>query len=361
MERRAKVVGFLKAVFQEFQQDQASQLGAALAYYAMFSMFPLVLLLLAVLGFALRYWDRAIDVQAQLLVIAGQSFSPELSAELREALLIVRNQAGAATGVGLVTLLLGASGVFQQLDASFNRIWGVTGRPQGVGIGRVLVYTVRKKVFSFGMVLAVGVLLLVSVVLTGVTQALFQGVAQVPIVGAVMGTLGGVVVTLGLNSLIFALLFKYLPDVVVRWGDVWGGAVVTAVVWEVAKRLLAVYIGGSSYASAYGVVGTVLALMAWIYFSSQILFFGAEFTKVTAQQRRSAAMVPVVPALPAVMPLVRVAGHDARRESFPMATGVVVGLVGGAVVTCLMLLVGLRRAFAFLGRRRGGWIGFGDS
>ncbi|HEX5689394.1 MAG TPA: YihY/virulence factor BrkB family protein, partial [Roseiflexaceae bacterium] len=275
-------VPLLKETWQEFQEDEASQLGAALAYYATFSIFPLLLLLLAALGFVLRYWDNAIDAQEQILTVVAQNFSPQLSQTFRDLLDVLKEQAGAATGIGLVTLLLGASGVFQQLDASFNKIWKVPKKNDASGIVATVWNLARTKLFSFGMVLAVGFLMLVSLALTGVTQALLSAFSDVPllgnlpIVGRAVGFVGGLAVTLLLSTLVFALLFKYLPDTRVLWGDVWLGGLFTAIIWELAKRLLAFYIDYSSRSfSAYGAIGTILVLMLWVYFSSQILFLGA--------------------------------------------------------------------------------------
>lgn len=276
---RNDLLPLLRQTWQEFQEDDAGELGAALSYYAMFSLAPLLLLLLAGLGWFL---GSQTNVQQQILTVIEQQFSPQLSATLRQVLEGITSNAGAATGVGVVLLLLGASGVFQQLDRSFNRIWNVPKPESPTGWVHIVINTLREKVFSFGMVLAVGFLLLISLALTGVTTALLSPLADVPLLGRVTGVAGGLVVTLLLDVLIFALLFKYLPDTEVAWRDVWLGAILTAIIWEIGKRLLAIYVERSSFASGYGAVGTTLVLMIWVYFSSQILFLGAEFTQVFA-------------------------------------------------------------------------------
>lgn len=273
----------LKETFSSFQNDDAGQLGAALAYYAMFSIFPLLLLLLALLGFVLDSWEttvggQAISAHEAIIAAVSKNFSPNLSENLAEALETLQDQAGAATGVGVVLLLLGASGVFQQLDSSFNKIWQTKIKQDAWR--DMIRTTLLSKLFSFGMVLAVGFLLLVSLALTGLTQALLSVMADIPFIGGAVGFILGLLITLALNTAIFALLFKYLPNTHVRWANVWIGAIATAIIWEIAKRLLALYIEHSSYASAYGAVGTMLVLMIWIYFSAQVLFLGAEFTKV---------------------------------------------------------------------------------
>ena len=356
MNLKQDVLPLLKETGQEFQKDEAGQLGAALAYYAMFSIFPLLLLLLALLGFVLKYWDQAINVQEQMLKVVSQNLSPQLSETLGQVLAVVKDQAGAATGIGLVTLLLGASGVFQQLDMSFNKIWNVPPKPPKPGIVNTVISALREKLFSFGMVLSVGFLLLISLALTGITGALLSGLGNLPVVGAAAGYVIGLLVTLALNMLIFALLFKYLPDTDVHWGDVWVGALLTALIWEIAKRLLALYIGRSSYASAYGAVGTVLVLMTWIYFSSQILFLGAEFTEVFARRHGSRSAQPATTALVHVGPAAPpapAAEHMVSRGTMAAVTGtgLLIGTVGGAIAGMAALIIGARRAASLVTRR----------
>jgi membrane protein len=353
----------LKETWADFQKDEAGQLGAALSYYAMFSIFPLLILLVAVLGFVLRFWDPAVSIQGQILAVVEQNFSPNLREAIEGMLETVEAQAGAATGIGLVTLLLGASGVFQQLDTSFNKIWKVPDPPEAQGLLNTVKVAVTQKLFSFGMVLAVGFLLLVSLALTGVTQALLSGAKQLPLLGSLaenpaVSFIIGLVITLILNTLIFALLFKYLPDTRVRWGDVWLGALATALIWELAKRLLALYIGGSSYASAYGAIGTVLVLMAWIYFTSQVLFLGAEFTQVYSRRHGSRASqaqpAPAVAPQPAPRPTPPPAaqpGPSTGTVAAATGAGLLIGVIGGAIAGTAALIIGTRRAASSVTRR----------
>jgi membrane protein len=355
------LIPLLKETISEFQNDEASQLGAALAYYAMFSVFPLLLLLIAALGWVLRYWDQAIDVQAQILAAVGRNLSPQLSSTLADVLGGVKNQAGGATVIGLITLLIGASGVFQQLDLSFNKIWKVPKPASAAGWVATIVKTIRTKLFSFGMVLAVGFLLLVSMALSGAAQALLQGFQNVPVLGGVAGFALGSVLSLLLNMLVFALLFKFLPDTDVHWKDVWLGAIVTAVVWELAKYLLGWYIARSSRTySAYGAVGTVLVLMVWIYFSSQILYLGAEFTETYARRHGSRAARPNPAKEPAAemtaaepkqaAPAVAVSSTG-KKVMVATGAGVAVGLVGALVAAVLGIVLGVRRVAGLVRRR----------
>jgi membrane protein len=358
MDLRRDLLPLLKETYSEFQADEASTLGAALAYYALFSLFPLLLLLIAGLGYVLQYWDQAINVQDEILAAVSHNFSPQLSDALKEILGGIKNNAGGATVIGLVTLLIGASSVFQQLDLSFNKIWKVPVPKQSAGLIASVLQTVRTKIFSFGMVLAVGFLLLVSMALTGATQVLLDSFQNLPLIGGVAGFLIGLATTLLLNTLVFALLFKFLPDTTVRWGDVWLGALVTAALWELGKNLLALYIGRSGQSwSAYGLVGTVLILMAWIYFSSQILFLGAEFTEVYTRQYGSrkpqAAAQPLPDPVPEAMraiPPAPATQQSDRRVANATGAGLLIGLVGGALAALAALVIGVVKVFAPLSR-----------
>lgn len=361
MNLRQDMIPLLRETWGGFQDDEAGQLGAALSYYTMFSLFPLVLLLTAILGYVLR----TEDTQQDILRVVGQNISPQLRESLEAAMEGLANNAGAATAVGLVTLLMGASGIFQQLNLSFNKIWKVAKPVPGQGVITVVRTTITKRLEAFLMVLAVGVLLIISLVLTGVSQAVLQGAGTWLGFGPdswVMQGLGvaaGLLITLGLNTLIFALLFRYLPDVNPAWGDVWLGALLTAVIWEVAKRLLAIYIGRSAYASAYGAVGTVLVLMAWIFFSSQVLFLGAEFTCAYAHRLGSRRPVPlppkpdlVEPELPSEQPAPAAAAPAGglRRLAIATGAGVLIGSLGSLLAAVVALVLGLRRAAGLLAR-----------
>src|SRR5215217_4361560 len=350
MDLRRDLLPLLKETYSEFQADEASTLGAALAYYALFSLFPLLLLLIAGLGYVLQYWDQAINVQDEILTAVSRNFSPQLSDALKEILSGIKNNAGGATLIGLVTLLIGASSVFQQLDLSFNKIWKVPTPEQPLGLVASVLQTIRTKLFSFGMVLAVGFLLLVSMALTGITQVLLDSFQQIPLVGDVAGFLIGLATTLLLYTLVFALLFKFLPNTRVRWSDVGLGAFVTAVLWDIGKNLLALYIGRSGQSwGAYGLVGTVLILMAWIYFSSQILFLGAEFTEVYSRRHGSRvpqaaerpAPDPVAEARRALPPTPAPAAPDRRRVANATGAGLLVGLVGGVLAALAALAIGM--------------------
>lgn len=293
MRLKPTLVPFVWETWNEFQQDECGQLAAALSYYATFSIFPLLILLLGGAGFFL---GPATPAQEQILLALTRSVSGSevLIPTLEMLLNAVAEQSGTATLVGVVTLLIGTSGVFGQLDWTFNKIWNIPAPPSTGGFLDSIRHALGKRVFAFGITLAAGVLLVVSLVLTAVTNPWMQGATT--LLGIRQGALAStisflwqMVVTLAVNALIFALIFKYLPATSVAWRDVGAGALISAVVWEIAKQVLAFYIGWSSFSTAYGAISTLLVAMAWISFSSQILFMGAECTNVYARRYGSRA------------------------------------------------------------------------
>jgi membrane protein len=335
----------LKETTDDFQKDEAFQLSAALAYYAMFSVFPLLLLLMAALGFVL---GSQITVQQQIHAAIARTFSPQLATAIDQLLTTIKDRASTATGFGVVLLLIGASGVFSQLDTSFQKIWHVSPKPNQGGIVSAAMSFIREKLLSFVMVLAVGLLLLLSLTLTGLSNAMLGTLSTLPIVGGYVGFVVGLIITIALNTLIFALLYKYLPEAHVNWREVWLGAFITALVWELAKRLLALYVETSSFASAYGAVGTALVLMVWIYFSSVVLFFGAEFTRAHASHQRSAAPQAAHQAAPQAAPAVRATSPN---DTAPGKSERTIGAVGGLVAGAAAIIAGLRQSIGHHERR----------
>jgi len=289
--RLASFAGAMEETWNEFRKDEAEQMGAALAYYAIFSIFPLLILALAAIGFALRYplhyqapyQGSAINAQQEILLAAERAFSPQFSETLRQTLVIIQAGAVPASGVGLITLVFAASSVFQQLKNSFRKIWRAPQEPPP-GMRHYILNLVLARLFAAAMMLAIAPLLLVSLVMTTLSQQLTEALSRVPVIGGMAAYLIGLGMALALNTTIFALLFKYLPGIKIRWGDALPGAVMTALLWEILKRFLAFYIARSRYAGAYGIVGAVLVLMFWIYVSGQTLFFGAEFTEVYSRR-----------------------------------------------------------------------------
>lgn len=284
------IVALLKQTFQEFGEDKVTRLAAALAYYTVFSLAPLLILALAVAG---ALFDRG-AAQAQLIAQIRNLMGPT-GAELIEQMLDNAAQpeaGGIAAIVGVVTLIIGASAVFGQLQDALNTIWGVMPRP-GLNIG----YMIRQRVLSFALVLGIGFLLLVSLIIdtliAGAQGMLFGSAEEANILVQIIN----LVISVGVIALMFAVLFKFLPDVRIAWRDVWVGAVVTALLFTIGKYLIGLYLGNNSAASVYGAAGSLVVLLLWIYYSGLILFIGAEFTQVYAT-RYGSLIEPTDAAIP---------------------------------------------------------------
>jgi membrane protein len=262
----------LAETLNHWLEDKAQRLGAALAYYAAFSMAPLLVLLVSVTNFFYRA-DTLDRVQSQVALMAGSNAAEAIVALIRG----VRNSSDgvAPTILGVVTLLVGATGMFGQLQDAMNTIWEVTPKPR-----QLWADVLRTRLLSFALVLAICLLLMVSLTATAVLATVtkyFQG--MLPATASLWP-----VVDFGfsfvLTTLLFAAIFKILPDVDIAWRDVWLGAAATAVLFAIGKIAIGFYLGRSSFSSAYGAAGSLLGLLAWVYYSAQILFFGAEFTWV---------------------------------------------------------------------------------
>jgi membrane protein len=271
----------LKETFQEWNEDKAPRLAAALAYYTIFSIAPLLVLVIAITGFIVGSNTTIRDqVITQVQGLVGQQGANAIS-QLIQQTGQPRNGILASV-IGIVTLLFGATGLFGQLQGALNTIWDVQPKP-GRGIGGV----VKDRFLSFTLVLGLCFLLLVSLVISAALSIL-NGYFSSLLGGAgILAQVINFIISTAVITLIFAMIFKILPDVEIRWGDVWIGAVVTALLFSIGKGALGLYLGRSAAASAYGAAGSLVVLLLWVYYSAQILFLGAEFTQVYARRAGS--------------------------------------------------------------------------
>ena len=281
-----RFLAFLREVIDEWQRDAALTLGAALAYYTLFAMAPLLVLVIAVAGLAL---GRA-AAQGEIVAQIGHLMGPEGARAIEE--MIVRASAPAsgitASVVSVATMILGASGVFGQLQSSLNQIFGAVPRPKRGWLQGVIL----QRLSHFGMIVAIGFLLLVSLVLSAVVAALHDMLqTHVPQLAAVLPTLNFVLSLVVVTGL-FAMIYKVLPDVRLAWRDVWLGAVVTALLFTVGKSVIGFWLGRAGTTSVYGAAGSLVLVLLWIYYSSQILFLGAEFTEVYSRRYGSRPDAP---------------------------------------------------------------------
>ena len=274
-----KPIEIVKQTGNEWIEDKCPTLGAALAYYTMFSLAPLILLLVSVFTLYMHNND---EVQTKIKDQVGQ-FAGSSGADVVGNIISTtasKPKAGViGTVIGVVIALFGASGVFGQLQESLNTIWGVKAKP-----GQGVMGYVKSRFISFGMVGGVCFLLLVSVTVTTVIKTFSDKLDQMLPGGSVLTMIVSLVLNLAVITVLFAMIFKFLPDAKIAWSDVWIGAALTTVLFLIGKQALGLYLGSGSAGSAYGAASAMISTFVWVYYSSQILLFGAEFTQVYANK-----------------------------------------------------------------------------
>jgi len=269
------IIPLFKQTFNEWLEDKAPQLGAALAYYTVFSLAPLILLLLAIVGVLFRNdpsgaWTRITEQMGYFLDQSALDVVQQIAQKAAQP-----NRSAVATIIGIALALFGASGVFGQLQDALNTVWGVKAKP-GLGLRGFL----RARFLSFAMVGGICFLLLVSLVIEGLLKG-FSHYVQTHLPGGISLAISiYLIFDAFIVVLVFAMIFKFLPDVKLRWSNVWVGSVLTAILFAIGKWALGLYLGSGAAGSAYGAASSLITLLLWIYYSSQILLFGAEFTQV---------------------------------------------------------------------------------
>ena len=263
---------------QAWWDDDALRLGASLAYYTLFAIAPILLVATAIAGMVFGAEAVRGEIVGQLDQLIGTDGARAVQGLLEGA---SQRRAGIlATVLGSLTFVVAATGAFLELQGALNAIWRVKPRP-GVNVRAFLMDRLR----SFGLVVAIGFLLLVSLAVTAALAALGGWLARlsphVPLMWSGVNVLVSVVVATAL----FALLYRFLPDVRLNWRDVTTGAFVTAILFTIGQQLIGLYLGQSSVTSTYGAAGSVMVLLLWVYYSCQILLLGAEFTRVYAARR----------------------------------------------------------------------------
>ncbi len=266
----------IRDTVMEWSQDRVPRMGAALACYAVFSIAPLMMLVIAVASMVFHRDQVETAIVGELRHLFGEPVAKPIAAIVTSA-----DQSGStatATVVSILVLLFGASGVFGELQDSLNSIWKVQPKPN-----RAWLTIIKERFVSFTMVLGTGFLLLVSLVIDTVLTALSDYAAHV-LPGAWVWQVVNQVVSFAFIAGVFVLIYKVVPDVKVAWRDVWVGAVLAAVLFTLGKYLLGLYLGRASTTSAYGAAGSLVAFLIWVYYSAQILLFGAEFSRVYARK-----------------------------------------------------------------------------
>jgi membrane protein len=270
-----KAIGIVKDTFKDFSDDKCMQMAAALSYYTVFSLPPLLLIILAIVGFFVDPADAQGRFMDQLTGLVGPQGGEAMRTMVEQA---NHPKGGVMAIVGIIALILGATGAFTQLQEALNTAWEVKPDPNQGGVKKMLM----KRFLSFGMILVIAFMLLVSFVLAALVSAFgdllnnYLGSSAGELIGQIVQIVIGLLVT----WLLFAMMFKVLPDAKIEWKDVWVGGFVTAVLFTIGRFLIGLYLGKSQSANAFGAAAALAIIFVWIYYAANILFLGAEFTQV---------------------------------------------------------------------------------
>jgi membrane protein len=272
----------IKQSFTDFVSNKVLKLSAALAYYTIFSLPAMLIIIITVSN--IFYGREAIEgtLYHQIAGFVGEDAAVQIQQIIRSAAL--SKSSYFATIIGIVTLLIGATSVFSEIQDSINSIWKLKSKPKGTGILKVLL----NRLLSFSIVVSLGFLLLVSLLINGAMDALLNRLTQIfPQLTVIMVYIFNLILTFGITSLLFGMIFKVLPDARVQWKHVRAGAFTTAALFMIGKFLIGYYIGHSTLSATYGAAGTIIVLLVWVYYSAVILYYGAVFTHVYAAQTGS--------------------------------------------------------------------------
>jgi membrane protein len=289
--RLKTIFTLLKETVDEWNKDKASRLAAALAYYTVFSLSPLLIIAIAIAGAIFGEEAARGEIVGQIQGLIGKDGAKFVQTAIESAAK-PQQGGGFASAISVVVLLFGASGVFVELQDALNTIWEVKPNPKA-GAGGFI----RTRFLSFSMVLGIGFLLLVSLILSAGLSGVVAYLGQLfPVIASLL-QVANFVLGFIVTTVLFGLIYKFLPDVKITWSDVLIGAAITSLLFSIGRYALGLYLGNSSFGSTYGAAGSLVIILAWVYYAAQILFFGAEFTQVYAR-RYGSQIVPTKNAIP---------------------------------------------------------------
>jgi len=281
------ILTLLKESCLAWFKDNAPSMSAALTFYAILSLIPVLIVATAVAG--LGFWQKLAETEAlrQIQTVFGETSARVLQAAVLDA---HRPAIGAIAGiVGVVTIFVGASGAFIELQDALNKIWKVEHRP-----GSILLGAMKQRLLSFSLVLGTGFLLLLSLISSAALRVVHRFMGEMLSWPVSLLELIDFLISFGVITLLLAMIFKVLPQTPIAWCDVWSGATIASFLFTIGKILIGIYLGGSIAVSAYGAVSSPLVILVWIYYSAQILIFGAEVTHVYANKHGSRAKLSPV-------------------------------------------------------------------
>lgn len=278
----------LPNTWQRFNDDNGSLLAAGVAYYGALSFFPLLLTLISGVGLVLQFTTAGQNAEAQLLETVGTQFSPALEEHVATAMEQVRDGAGTSGPLGLLTLLFGAMAIFIQFENAFDVIWNVD-PPESKGALNAVKRVVFQRFLAFLMLAGLGILLL-AILIVGITLRVAADYSQDVLPGSdYLWTAVRLVLPVILNAAILTLIYRWLPKPTVRWPEALRGGIFASIVWEIGRSLLTHFLVGAKYSSAYGVVGSFIAVLLWIYYAMTVLFLGAEYIQCICRKCETTA------------------------------------------------------------------------
>ena len=271
-------VGLLKESFKGFSENKVPKLSASLAYYTVFSLGPLLIVIIFLCSIFLGKEAVEGTIYTQMQGFVGDDAAKQTEDIIKNA--SVTGKGTVAATIGIITLILGATTVFGEIQDSINDIWGLKPKPK-----QGWLKLIKNRLLSFGIIASLGFLLLVSLAVTAIVEGIGNRLKQAfPDVTVVVFYIINLALTLGVTTLLFAVIFKVLPDAKIKWKDVWAGAIATSILFIIGKFAISFYISKTNVGSTYGAAGSLVILLVWIYYSSIILYFGAVFTKAYAMK-----------------------------------------------------------------------------
>ena len=336
-----RYLDLFKQTWKEFGEDKAPRLGAALAYYTVFSIAPLLLIAVAIAGMVFGHKAASGAIEQQLAGALGESTARAVNEMIVAA---SKPKSGVvATIFGVVTLLFGAAGMFGQLQDALDTIWNVE-KPKTTGF----IGLIKDRFLSMAMVFGIGFLLLVSLVIDAAISAMGKTIGPHIPGGETVLQMVQLIISLGLVTVLFALTFRYLPHVRVAWKDVWSGAALTSFLFVLGKFGLGLYIGKAAVGSAYGAAGSLVIILIWVYWSAQILFFGAEFTQVYARTHGSMAgnqskATALAPSPAKVTQIAPKSGGGKGKLAIGGAIGLILGTILGGIAAMFVAFKSVKK------------------
>ena len=278
------IASLLSMATKRWQNDEAASMAAAVAYYLALSVFPMLLLLSSGIGLFLKFTNLGHDAEVQILAVVAEHCSPSLGKQFESILLQFEDQSLATGPIGLIAAIMAAIGVFFQFERAFDRIWRIPSAPNnGILLSAVRVLT--KRLVAFLLLCSVGLLIAAILIANVALTAAMEWMGRLHMPGALAVAVVDATGTMLLNWLAFTMIYRWLPKRRVRWFDAMRSGLLVAIIWEAGRHFLCMFLIGMRYTSAYGTIGSFIALLLWFYWGVTILFFGAEYLQILTLRR----------------------------------------------------------------------------